>query len=717
MDPLRDSGSTRRWQIGFVIGLAACAVSAAFLLGASLFATVVSVGAVVLALLNALLSSPSHAGPDQKWAVTALKRLLQVTAFTKVATVLLWSTTLAISGYSTYDWYRHLELRNIEGLVVSATNEPLNQALVGLTKNGTTVLTTVTAEGRFRFENVDIHGLSPGQLGVEVQYRDVRKRTTVNFVTRHPNQLVITLPQGSPPFRVTYFDIAGAAIDFLLKGELDPAWEKRLGGQPFIIPNQVFKEIGSLVRRFTEPLFVGGEGNMSLEIISPTNKNPKTVDEFAQTHAGRPLFVGSQEFLSFHFEPTLAEISSLALSPTRWTLEIESDLLRDKPSMFEGTVSSDAVRVNPTFFFWRFAEKQDVQRVSVGYGPLGAFFKEIVAQSLPPEFAIITISPLGCGDVWTMDLGTRSMKLRIVALENITSTPLRLGPASLKENRVVGLRDYEADQAVLQAAPPRPVALLPQGSLAPGEKLVIPLAMLLGQRSPETFSFSRLASANRRSQLATELSSVKQVQLPSFRFKGYGQPQPVVLSAAVFAQYLSQVSPNPALDRSYVWGTSEMIQDIEVDGFDYPVRQYNPEVLAMRQGGGIGSCPYVYTRSSRTGPWQKEGHILYGLDDSRREATDEIGLRNFDGAVLIREEDREVSYLDELLIREVTADGRIHTLSPEMPALQRRDGQYVSLRRGDSLTVVFQGLSPVRGSRYTLVARGYYLPDWKRSGP
>jgi hypothetical protein len=716
MDRLRDSGGTRRWQIGFVIGLVTCIVSAAFLLGSSLFTAVVGVATLVVALLNALLSSPGETGTQQKWDVTALKRLLQVTAFTKGATLLLWSTTLAIACYGTYDWYRHLELRNIEGLVVSATNEPLNKALVGLTKNGKTELTTVTAEGKFRFENVDIRGLQGGQLAVDVQYRDVRKRVTVDFVARHPSQLVITMPQGSPPFRVTYFDIEGPAIDFLLNGELDPTWEKRLGGQPFIIPNEIFKEIGSLVKSFTEPLFVGGEGNVALDIVSPTNKSRQTLTEFSQKNAGRPLFVGSPEVLDFEIEPTRDDISSLVSSPNKWRLEIKSNLLRDNTTVFESTSSPGAVRVRPAFFFWRFAETQDVQRISIGHGSLRAFFKEIVAQSLPPEFAIVTLSPLGCGDVWQMDVVARPMKLRIVALENTSPSPLRLGLANLKENRTQGLRDSDADKAALQATPAKPVALLPQASLSPGEKVVIPLAMLLGlgPSEYERVQWSGLVSADRRRQFAAELSGVKEVQLPRFSVGEFGHPQPVVLPRAVFAQYLSQPNPNPALDKVYVWGTSLMMQDIEVDGFAYPVRQYNPEVLAMIQGVGVGSCPYVYTRSPKTRPWHREGHILYGLNASRKEATDEIRLSKFDGTVQIREEDREVSYLDEILVRETTAEGETHTLLPDIPALQRQDGQYISLRRGERLTVVFPGFSGAPGSQYTLVARGYYLPDWKR---
>jgi len=184
--------------------------------------------------------------------------------------------------------------------VVNAKSEPLSNVLVNLFRNGKPAGATVTTHGRFRFENVDTRGLQPGQLAVEVQYKDLKKKVPVD----PKGLLIITMQQDAPPFRVTYFDIEGPAIDFLLKGELDPAWEQRLGGQPFIVPTNVFKEMQSLVERFAEPLAVGGEGGMTLEVVSSANKTPRALDEFAERHAGNPVFVGSPESLFFHIEPT-----------------------------------------------------------------------------------------------------------------------------------------------------------------------------------------------------------------------------------------------------------------------------------------------------------------------------------------------------------------------------------------------------------------------------
>src|SRR5262249_32608345 len=135
--------------------------------------------------------------------------------------------------------------------------------------------------------------------------------------------------------------------------------------------------------------------------------------------------------------------------------------------------------------------------------------------------------------------------------------------------------------------------------------------------------------AQRRS-LLSQIDSAKEIQLPVATMPGISQPQRAHLSSAHFAQYLTQENPNPALDKVYVWGTSLMVDEIEIDGFVYPMRQYNPEIFAIRESGGIGSCPYVYARSSKTEVWRRQGHILYGFSSSYKEATDEIELRDFD---------------------------------------------------------------------------------------
>ena len=56
-------------------------------------------------------------------------------------------------------------------------------------------------------------------------------------------------------------------------------------------------------------------------------------------------------------------------------------------------------------------------------------------------------------------------------------------------------------------------------------------------------------------------------------------------------------------------------------------------------------------------------------------------VRGFDGVLRISEEEEEISYIDDLLVRAKSNKGDI-TLSPSDERLARKDGYYVVLKKG-----------------------------------
>ncbi|MFZ5912123.1 MAG: tetratricopeptide repeat protein [Chloroflexota bacterium] len=128
--------------------------------------------------------------------------------------------------------------------------------------------------------------------------------------------------------------------------------------------------------------------------------------------------------------------------------------------------------------------------------------------------------------------------------------------------------------------------------------------------------------------------------------------------------------------------------------------------------GHILACPYVYSYNEAANAWEFQTTILYRLVG--REEEQMRPLTQFDGRLLIREEEPEVSHLNRLVVQAVLSDGSIRTLEPRTEALKRQDADYVVLRQGEEILVTWAGY-PIDGEveQWRVVATGYYEPVYK----
>jgi len=123
-------------------------------------------------------------------------------------------------------------------------------------------------------------------------------------------------------------------------------------------------------------------------------------------------------------------------------------------------------------------------------------------------------------------------------------------------------------------------------------------------------------------------------------------------------------------------------------------------------------CPFVYTFNPETQRWEFETIILYRIVGV--EATQTRPLSRFDGRLLIRELEPEISYIDRLVVMAEMEDGSIQFLTSQLDTLQEDDGKMVILHRGDELLVTMRDTIPYVSVRsWWLVATGYYTPVQK----
>jgi len=121
------------------------------------------------------------------------------------------------------------------------------------------------------------------------------------------------------------------------------------------------------------------------------------------------------------------------------------------------------------------------------------------------------------------------------------------------------------------------------------------------------------------------------------------------------------------------------------------------------------ACPYVYAYDPDTGEWKFQTTILYQLVN--REDIQIRPLAQFDGRLLIREEEREISHINQLYVLAILSDGTVQSLKAQIDELKHRDADYLVLHQGEEILVPLAGY-PLSAdvNQWWVVATGYYEP-------
>jgi len=479
--------------------------------------------------------------------------------------------------------------------------------------------------------------------------------------------------------------------------------------KPYIVENDTFKYLKYLIDNFSEPFrdtyFYVGLKNTPYEDV-------------AQRNQGRLFFSGAwNRILPGQF--SIRDAQSLHDPSSRWNLEFAdvkldgttpSKLVPEQPLM----VGNQTVRVDPeAFFYWRFTEAADFE--TLGTTPQERFYTFITRDYLPDDFFIVTLKcAVQCGDAVSFPsihktIIPREVELLVAVLENISSQPIRIGSARVRDqSSVQRVRDGTTESAILQTAPVKEASLFPPEILAPGEKLLVPLRFRSVYHETELWEFGN-SRTRHREDVEADLTGVDAVYLPEYSVRG---PQLFSIDRSTFLAFVDKPSVRDAFTKEYIFGPSYQLDSIEVDGANMSLRQYNPKNVVIRSGSESGSCPYIFTYSGTDHKWTSEGTILFGFNRRAREATDSLSLRRFDGRIVIREMEAETSFIESLHVIEECADGSKHVLYPENRSLRNDDKDYVILKKGEELSVTFTSpQASLCQGRHTLIARGFYLPE------
>ncbi|MBV9157239.1 MAG: hypothetical protein JO097_13330 [Acidobacteriaceae bacterium] len=429
----------------------------------------------------------------------------------------------------------------------------------------------------------------------------------------------------------------------------------------------------------------------------------------AQPIQGRPLFVGG--FRLIGLDSSATEDDFLALqNGSHWHLRWTGDALKVPIPI---TAQGRPLDVNPkAYYFWRFMTPDDLTRASANPRVDRTwieFYRFITKEYFPPDLAIVSIHYEDCADAAAFELTQRYPLMKVAVLENLSNAPLRIGKSSWRQVQLGKLRSEDEDAEMINSVPIDEHNIFPAQLLAPHEKIAIPMRMVMAYESRDIGFLPGIGNKNQ--QAAANLSDSIELPVQVLSKDNYvSQNRFLTISGGALSAYAREPYVDPEISKVYVVGPSIDAVSVEVGGVSMSLRQFDPHTLILKGGSATGSCPYIFTYCSRDRRWRSEGPILYGFKNKAKEAWDRKALKNFDGRLLIREVDPETSWIDALRVDLSCGGGRTVSLLPRSETLRATDHKYLTLRRGESTFVAFDGeVPPV--CQAVLNSYGYYVPS------
>lgn len=609
-------------------------------------------------------------------------------------------TTLTLIGYTGYQLYYEANKINIEGIVVSTSGDPIDKATVVLYLQKEPQ-TLSTSSGKFNFTKIDIHKEPSKQIEIEAKWKEASAKVTIDVSNGPPKNLVIKLPVGNPPFRVTYYKLGGHAAFFLAKGELDKEWEEKLSGQPNIIPNNVYNYFNLLVNNFSAQFS---------EIVYKKGDQMPAAHPLTEKYSGRSVFVGGW-IKPISVPLRQDDFRGLMEHQKGWNIEANP---------YHNTNTNDYKSI----LFWHFISRDELltmtsrdRQYDEYFNKWHEFYQTITKDSSPDDFAIISMSYDDCGEYITSYLSTRWLEMRFALLENTSPYTININKFSVKENNIEKLRTRQANLSTYKNTKAEDKSLFTQQLLRPEERILIPIEITFAFRKDDDNNLKNVfldpTSVAKRSQMAEWLKTTDLIrfQVKELDFKTFSENNTVFdLPSSYLVEMLNSPRMNPYIDKEYIYGPSMKIESVEIDNVTYQFREFDPQKVVVRSSEETGSCPYVFTYNQKEKSWVNEGHILYGYVTKDKEAYYEKALANFDGRIILKEIDPEISYLDSVFIKVKYADGTQKYLYPTNGRLKADDGSYVTMNKGDQIEVRFNGNWSRQDATYVLVAKGYYIP-------
>jgi hypothetical protein len=690
----------RSWRIAFLLGTAAAAVVLQTYFSGQL-AAAASATAIIVAVANAVFGQHAQRDKDDAFLFVRLRNFLGNRRVLQAMTLAVWG--LAVGALATGQWKRANAPRAImlDLGIVNRDSVPIRGAQVTLSSVGRPLEVLATAESPSGLVTLRFEVPRGAKDSLRVRVQPPQGGAPLDTVLPlsaavQRRQTIIVHSVSSVPlqsFRVVHLSMEEPDdLTAVARGTVSIE-----GKAVHLMRNAVLQTFQQLVRRGMADLLVysvgGGAfvpGQLEAHRLFRSQIMPASaiVRDSAWT-------LGHD---SAGYESYLQDLRRLEQSDPYTSLNTPSPVVRaatpaDVDALITQNKRSIERDLEPRSPERREAlTKLELQR---------RFLLRAVTSPELEDFCLVRWEQGGCGDdAGIVTLEPRFMRLTVLAIENMSDKPLSVGAAVYRLTSGEALRSLKRDSLARYGQPPSRGRLFPPGVLGPGEIILVPervgflRAPYVDLHTPTSEESARDTTAWRR--LVTYAESLA----------ASGRGSHVTPSAL---RLLKRV-PWPARQtREYTTGAVLYLDSLELDGMMHPVRPDDETTRLTYAGWEGGSCPHVYSAGAEPGQWVYEGAVMVDNRFRDRERYSAMELHHLTGRALVREEEVEVSRFDYLAVAVHRADGTVTVTPHSEPTLGRRDGRYVTLRRGDSLLVELPAGVRV-DDRVFLVAYGYYVP-------
>ncbi len=571
------------------------------------------------------------------------------------------------------------------------------------------------------------------------------------FLTAHRSPAPVV--EGPPPFRRTFFTLKGHAVDtFVKEQKLPPELDAAFGGFAPVLATKPLTELTGLMKKFghvlDEPPTWLKSGFSDAAQTPEVQRREAAVQKIAKSQlkkitttptlpaATRP----GMRYEALRFSPAFFADGAWSIEDDRANeLLTKGSVKRPNRTRIEIPIAPD-FQVFSTLRLFRYATNRDIEflrRASMNaefkddyQSPLVRFWSDVCRSGTPQRLLPLTVEYDSCNSTTYVTVASPSLQIRIVVLENITDKAIDLGQFHFRlldpSRGILTVRTRAENEALLASVNAESEVWYKPRMLKPGEKVIVPLELLFkpgrwtsnGSEDPATTRARRRACANklladRELQTVALIYEGKDPTMQRFGLDGK-PPNPiplVVMPKQKFVDGLLREATRPTEKDEFVYGPSIVLDSVDVNGFRYPIEPLDPINVAYYSGSDIGSCPFVYTRSTTEGDWLKQGTVLTGRSSKAREGTAILPIPAFDGTLRIVEEEEETSYIDELFVRGTLANGERITLQPTDDRITRKDLRYLVLEKGESVEIKFSLPSGMSGDGLEVVSSGYFEPS------
>jgi len=317
------------------------------------------------------------------------------------------------------------------------------------------------------------------------------------------------------------------------------------------------------------------------------------------------------------------------------------------------------------------------------YGQFAQFFQRLLAANRAiADLAIEELVVSECDCEWHLEFAYRPLNLLVLDIENIDAQPLKL-------EDIVGKFQPSTD---FQLSPLSDVTPntgqtmrvgFPLERLRIGEHVLIPMGFFLS-----SFVDRNLTPKPHPDSLDPRLPEAKIVL-------GRGKVIRTPMKS-LDEQYHNEYTVGP-------WFTPESVGGLG------RIRPFSRSSVVYQGPLAQGSCPYVLAYLPAEKKWEKCGTAISNLKGKELEGESSLTLpRKMNGRLIIREVEREVSYLDQIYLWTQLENGRVVISYPKNQQVRSYDANYVVLRQGQELELEFPiPRGPLKSIQ--LISRGYFV--------